>query len=125
MTMKICLQQLHNLFGLATDLALVVLLFAELHRADESQPARNSCSKLYFDSRFGHYHVAVVLSFLRSQISLAVISVTYVYFWLIKSFTDPAYTCSIFCLRSFAFYFFLIFSALSFIGGFAPVELDA
>ena len=24
------------------------------------------------------------------------LSVTYVYFWLIRSFTDPAYTCSIF-----------------------------
>ena len=49
-----------------------VLLFAVLHRADESQPARNSCPRLphSVDSRFGLYHVAVVLSFLRSQISL-------------------------------------------------------
>ena len=48
--------------------ALVVLLFAVLHRADESQPARNSCPRLphFVDSRFGLYHVAVVLSFLRS-----------------------------------------------------------
>ena len=47
---------------------LVVLLFAVLHRADESQPARNSCPRLphFVDSRFGLYHVAVVLSFLRS-----------------------------------------------------------
>ena len=39
-----------------------------LHRADESQPARNSCPRLphSVDSRFGLYHVAVVLSFLRS-----------------------------------------------------------
>ena len=39
-----------------------------LHRADESQPARNSCPRLphFVDSRFGLYHVAVVLSFLRS-----------------------------------------------------------
>ena len=45
-----------------------VLLFAVLHRADESQPARNSCPRLphFVDSRFGLYHVAVVLSFLRS-----------------------------------------------------------
>ena len=45
-----------------------VLLFAVLHRADESQPARNSCPRLphSVDSRFGLYHVAVVLSFLRS-----------------------------------------------------------
>ena len=39
-----------------------------VHRADESQPARNSCPRLphSVDSRFGLYHVAVVLSFLRS-----------------------------------------------------------
>ena len=45
-----------------------VLLFAVLHRADESQPARNSCPRLphSVDSRFGLYHVTVVLSFLRS-----------------------------------------------------------
>ena len=45
-----------------------VLLFAVLHRADESQPARNSCPRLphSVDSRFGLYHAAVVLSFLRS-----------------------------------------------------------
>ena len=47
-----------------------VLRFAVLHRADESQPARNSCPRLpqphSVDSRFGLYHVAVVLSFLRS-----------------------------------------------------------
>ena len=56
-----------------TRLALVLLLFAVLHRADESQPARNSCPRLphSVDSHFGLYHVAVVLSFLRSPISLA------------------------------------------------------
>ena len=45
-----------------------VLLFALLHRADESQQARNSCPRLSHsvDSRFGLHHVAVVLSFLRS-----------------------------------------------------------
>ena len=50
-----------------------VLLFVVLHCADESQPARNSCPRLphSVDSRFGLYHVAVVLSFLRSPISLA------------------------------------------------------
>ena len=49
-----------------------VLLFAVLHPADESQPARNSCPRLqHSDSRFGLYHVAIVLSFLRSPISLA------------------------------------------------------
>ena len=44
---------------------LVVLPFAVLHRADESQPARNSCPRLphSVDSRFGLYHVLVVLSF--------------------------------------------------------------
>ena len=49
-----------------------VLLFAVLHRADESQPARNSCPRLphSVDSRFGLYHVAVVLSFLRSPLAL-------------------------------------------------------
>ena len=48
-----------------TGLALVVLIFALLHRADESQPARNSCPRLphSVDSRFGHYHVAVEFSF--------------------------------------------------------------
>ena len=48
---------------------VVVLLFAVLHRADESQPARNSCprSPHSVDSRFGLYLVAVVLSFLRSS----------------------------------------------------------
>ena len=45
-----------------------VLLFAVLHRADGSQPARNSSPRLphSVDSRFGFYRVAVVLSFLRS-----------------------------------------------------------
>ena len=62
-----------------TRLALVVLPCAVLHRADESQPARNSCPRLphSVDSRFGLYHVAVVLSFLRSPISLAEISVKF------------------------------------------------
>ena len=43
------------------------------HSADESQPARNNCPRLphSVDSRFGLYHVAVVLSFLRSPISLS------------------------------------------------------
>ena len=52
--------------------ALVVLLFAVLHRADESQPARNSCPRLphFVDSRFGLYHVAVVFKF-STQSSLA------------------------------------------------------
>ena len=47
-----------------------VLLFAVLHRADESQPAQNSCPRLPHsaDSRFGLHHVAVVLSFLRSPV---------------------------------------------------------
>ena len=38
---------------------VVVLLFAVLHRADESQPARNSCPRLphSVDSRFGLYDV--------------------------------------------------------------------
>ena len=42
------------------------------HRADESQPARNSCPRLphSVDSRFGLYHVASVLSFLRSPTAL-------------------------------------------------------
>ena len=47
--------------------------FAVLHRADKSQPARNSCLRLHFvDSGFGLYHVATVLRFLCSPISLAV-----------------------------------------------------
>ena len=42
-----------------------VLLFAVLHRAEESQPAQNSCPRLphSVDSRFGLYHVAVVPGF--------------------------------------------------------------
>ena len=38
------------------------LLVAVLHRADENQPARNSCPRLphSVDSRFGLYHVVVV-----------------------------------------------------------------
>ena len=45
-----------------------VLLLAVLQRADESQPAQKSCPRLphYVDSRFGPYHIAVVLSFIRS-----------------------------------------------------------
>ena len=35
-----------------------------LHRADESQPVRSSCPRLHFYSRFGLYHVAVVLNFI-------------------------------------------------------------
>ena len=31
------------------------------------QQVRNICPRLHFDSRFRLYHVAVVLSFLRSQ----------------------------------------------------------
>ena len=44
-----------------------------LHRADESQPARNSCPRLphSVDSQFGVYHVSVVLRFLRSPIGFA------------------------------------------------------
>ena len=54
--------------GYHQTLIVGVLLFAVLHRADESQPARNSCPRLphFVDSRFGLYHVAVVLSSLRS-----------------------------------------------------------
>ena len=46
-----------------------VLLFAVLHRADEAKQL--STVAAFVDSRFGLYHVAVVLSFLRSPISLA------------------------------------------------------
>ena len=46
-----------------------------LTRANQLETAQ--CPRLYFDSRFGYY-VAVVLSFLRSQINPAIISVTYV-----------------------------------------------
>ena len=47
-----------------------VLLFAVLHRAEESQLARNSCPRLLHsdDSRIGLYHVNVVMSFLRTPI---------------------------------------------------------
>ena len=56
-----------NTLQLAIRIALVVLLFAVLHRAAESQPARDSCPRFaFFDSRFVLYHVAVVLSFIRS-----------------------------------------------------------
>ena len=50
-----------------------VLLFAVVHRAGESQSAGSGCPRLphSVDSRFGLYHVAVVLRFLRSPISLA------------------------------------------------------
>ena len=75
-----------------------VLLFTVLHRAD----ARNSCPRLphSVDSRFGLYHVAVVLSFLRSP---ALHKFDHLYFWLIGSFTDPAYTYSIFVVRFLAY----------------------
>ena len=46
-----------------------VLLFAVLHRADEGQPARTAvhgCRILLILGFSGLYHVAVVLSFLRS-----------------------------------------------------------
>ena len=46
----------------AIDFALVVLVFAVLHRADDSQSARKSRTRLHFDSRFGLYHVAIVFS---------------------------------------------------------------
>ena len=52
------------------------------------------------DSRFGLYHVAVVLSFLRSP---ALQKFESFIFWLIRSFTDPAYTCSIFVVRFLAY----------------------
>ena len=44
-----------------------------LHRADESQPAHNSCPRQLhsINSRSGLYHVAVVLSFQHSTINLA------------------------------------------------------
>ena len=48
----------------------------------------------YLIFQFGIYHAATPLSFLRS-ISLASLFVTF-YFWLIRSFTDPAFTGSIF-----------------------------
>ena len=82
-----------------------VLLFAVLQRADESQPTRNSCPRLphFVDSRFGLYHVAVVLSFLRSP---ALQKFESFIFWLIRSFTDPAYTCSIFVVRFLAYCLF-------------------
>ena len=50
-----------------------VLLFAVQHSTDESQSVRNNCPRLphSVESRFGLYDVAVVLSFLRSPISLA------------------------------------------------------
>ena len=61
-------------FGAVLSCALqkLRLFFAVLHRADETQPARNSCPRLphSVDSRFGLHHVAVVLRFLRSPISL-------------------------------------------------------
>lgn len=47
-----------------------ILLLAEPTRLE-----RNSCPLLHFNSRFGLHYVAVVLSFLRSQISLAAMSV--------------------------------------------------
>ena len=52
----------------SAPLAMVVLLFAVLNRADESQPARSKQLSMVaaVDSRFGLYRVAVVLSFLRS-----------------------------------------------------------
>ena len=57
----------------------------------------NSCRpRLHFDSRLSLLSCRCrVTSFLRCQISLVVISVTCVYFWLIRSFTVPAYTWSI------------------------------
>ena len=45
-------------------------IFFLLHRADETQPGRNSCPRLHFGFQFGLYHVVVALSVLRS-ISLA------------------------------------------------------
>ena len=90
-------------FSCATRLALVFyFLFCYAHRADESQPAQNSYPRLphSVDSRFGLYHVAVVLSFLRSP---ALQKFESLIFWLIRSFTYPAYTCSIFVVRFLAY----------------------
>ena len=64
-----------------------------LHRADESQLARNSCPRLRFSVWSLPSRCRVKFSMQSDQPCR---NLSHLYFWLIRSFTDPVYTCSIF-----------------------------
>ena len=69
-----------------------IACYTVLMRPNKVETALSTVAIIGF--QFGLYHVVAPLSFLRS-ISLASLFVTF-YFWLIRSFTDPAFTGSIF-----------------------------
>ena len=64
-----------------------------LHRADESQQARNSCPRLRFSVWSLSYRCRITFS---TQSDQPCRNLSQLYSWLIRSFTDPVYTCSIF-----------------------------
>ena len=63
------------------------------HRADESQLAQNSCPRLRFSVWSLSCRCRVKFS---TQSDQPCRNLSHLYFWLIRSFTDPVYTCSIF-----------------------------
>ena len=63
-----------------------------LHRTDESQLARNSCPRL----RFSVWSLSCRCRVKFSTHYQPCRNMSHLYFWLIRSFTDPVYTCSIF-----------------------------
>ena len=79
-----------------------VLVIAVLHRADESQPARNSCLSWLphsVDSRRVWFLSCRCRVKFSTQSDQPCRNLSHLYFWLIRSSTDPAYTCSIFFVR--------------------------
>ena len=62
-----------------------------MHRADESQLARNSCPRLRFSvwSLSSRCHAKFSTQYQPCR------NLSHFYFWLIRSVTDPVYTCSI------------------------------
>ena len=59
---------------------LVVLLSLPLHRADETQPGRNSCPRLHFSLQFGLYRVIALLTLFMCS-----------HFWLLISSPYPGF----------------------------------
>ena len=70
-----------------------IACYTVLKRLNKFETAVHGCNCIV-GFQFGLYHVVAPLTFLRS-ISLASLFVTF-YFWLTRSFTDPAFTGSIF-----------------------------
>ena len=80
-----------NLVNDRSTSCLIYLLL--LQGADETKPGWNNCPVAILGFQFELYHVVVLLStLLRNQPCSIVLCL----FWLIRSFTDPTYTGSIF-----------------------------